>query len=199
MRGGMLFRGRPTYTEQWGGVVFRARGRPTYTEQWEEGWSLEAGPLTLNNERRGGLQRQAHLHWTVNGRAVFGDRPTYTEQTEGRSSETGPLTLNNERSGALWRQAHLQLHWTITGQEVFRRYHLHQTMSRIIVIIYGGILCGLLPGVLLYTCIHSFSEVVYQGCHCRHVLTRSPRSFTRGVTVYMYSLVLWGRLPGVLL
>ena len=111
----------------WGG------GRLIYTEHREEGWSLEAGPLTLNNERRDGLWGQAHLHWTMNGRAVFADRPTYTEQwTEGRSSETGPLTLNNKRSGALWRRAHLQLHWTIIGEEVFRRqYHLHQTMNRI--------------------------------------------------------------------
>ena len=61
--------------------------------------------------------------------------------------------------------------------------------------LYSLILCGLLPGVLLYTCTHSFSEVVYQGCHCIHVLTRSLRSFTRGVTVYMYSLVLWGVCP----
>ena len=55
---------------------------------------------------------------------------------------------------------------------------------------YSLVLRGLLPGVLLYTCTHLFSEVVYQGCYCRHVLTSSLRLFTRGVTVDMYSLVL---------
>ena len=41
---------------------FGGGGRLIYNEHREEGWSLEAGPLTLNNERRDGLWGQAHLH-----------------------------------------------------------------------------------------------------------------------------------------
>ena len=43
-----------------GGVVFRDRFM--YSEQQREGWSSETGSCTVNNEGRGGLQRQVHVH-----------------------------------------------------------------------------------------------------------------------------------------